>query len=483
MKVPAFFSSWAASRLVGLLALTAITSACANENSIFRHNTIWGKRPQVITEDAKQRNTYVVPELVWDDAKKRRFVQNWRICAEASPDVFTALSTSAGADLGFNQSGTDTEAAAKLAIAIAESAGTIERTQTINLLRESMYRTCERYLSNALGKEAFVVQAGRDWRAMIAILAIEQLTRTARPAPTILIPGGTSATITTPSELATELRRASHATTNARIRDEAAKKALEGCPAAKPADNASDELKQKWESCAPQRQEAIDAAAELRRAEDAQKALADAVAKGGAAGGGTLGAKTEAGEHPQPGSPEQVRSATDLQAVAFTVERIVMEAFNTDEAQLFCLQTLSSTLAGEQGPRQQSSSAMSESAFEALQVERIRLEGTKLKLQEMCMKYALESLQRESGRRSLTAALESGMQPLVDYLGSDESLIAARWESLLLASGVMSSDLVLQRIKDSLKQARTRAEILAAFRGAGTSAQEIISRSIQNYGW
>ncbi len=52
----------------------------------------------------------------------------WRVCAEAAPDVFSALSTSAGADLGFGQSGGQTEAKAKAAIAIAEAAGTIERT-------------------------------------------------------------------------------------------------------------------------------------------------------------------------------------------------------------------------------------------------------------------------------------------------------------------------------------------------------------------
>lgn len=61
----------------------------------------------------------------------------WNVYAETAPDVFSALSTSAAADLGLGQ-GPDTETRAKAALAIAEAAGTIERTQAINMLRESM---------------------------------------------------------------------------------------------------------------------------------------------------------------------------------------------------------------------------------------------------------------------------------------------------------------------------------------------------------
>ncbi len=30
-----------------------------------------------------------------------------------------------------------------------------------------MYRTCERFVSGAIDQPTFIVQAGRDWRAMI----------------------------------------------------------------------------------------------------------------------------------------------------------------------------------------------------------------------------------------------------------------------------------------------------------------------------
>lgn len=100
-------------------------------------------------------------------------------------------------------------AQARAEVAIAEAASTTERIQTINLLRESMYRTCERYLSGAINHESFVVQAGRDWRAMLAILAIEQLTLTAPPASTrpeeaAGNPGGDAAGDSAPAPIATD---------------------------------------------------------------------------------------------------------------------------------------------------------------------------------------------------------------------------------------------------------------------------------------
>jgi hypothetical protein len=65
-----------------------------------------------------------------------------------------------------------------------------------------MYRTCERYLSGALEKSSFVIQAARDQRTMLTVLAIEQLTRTARPPATVLGASGTSASLPNPDTAA-----------------------------------------------------------------------------------------------------------------------------------------------------------------------------------------------------------------------------------------------------------------------------------------
>lgn len=123
---------------------------------------------QVITVDAKQRHLLMANRPSHDQDGG----WNYRACAEAAPDVFTATSSGFDGFLGFGPSDEQAKAAGN----IAEAAAMIPRTQTINLLRESMYRTCERWLSGALTQEQFVVQAARDQRMMISVLAVEQLT-------------------------------------------------------------------------------------------------------------------------------------------------------------------------------------------------------------------------------------------------------------------------------------------------------------------
>lgn len=462
MKFRGILGGRVRARLIGLLLLAGLTEACANENAVFRTNSVPTTRPHVITEDAKQRNTYVVPDLYWTDGfgKGKKFASSWRVCSEAAPDVFSALSTSAGADLGFNQSGTDTEAAAKLAIALSESAGTIERTQTINLLRESMYRTCERWISNAITKEAFIVQAGRDWRAMIAILAIEQLTRTARPPATVLVPSSTNATITSPTELAIELRRSAVAAENARMAKEKADQAVKdaACPATAPAADAAEDAKKKWADCVALKQAAADAAAEVRRAEAAEKALREATANNGAPGG-SVAASTGDKNNNILGGSEQVRSASDLQAVALSVERIVMQAFKTDETQLFCLQRLAPLARGQEVQQPEDD------------------------LRNECIKYLMKRVEAETQRIGLSNHLEADSQALTTYLGSDEAVALIRWRNLLQASQILESAEVLDRIKTRLGNAATLAEITAAYSGSGTRAQEIIGQYVQNYRW
>ncbi len=193
-------------RLRGRLALVtaALLVGCAEQQSIYHHRGISGKHPDAITVDADQRSTYIVPgeEITTvttsDTTKTTTVTRDWRVCAEAAPDVFSANSASGSGGLNFSGlgAGGNPQGSAQGALAVAEVAATIERTQTINLLRESMYRTCERYLSGAIDRPTFVVQAARDQRTMVAVLAIEQLTHTARKS-TIISPPTTASTTAT----------------------------------------------------------------------------------------------------------------------------------------------------------------------------------------------------------------------------------------------------------------------------------------------
>ena len=74
------------------------------------------------------------------------------------------------------------KAALQFSRSISESGASIGlRTQTITVLRDMMYRLCERYLNGATTESEFVTQAGRDRRLIVSVLAIEQLTGAVQP--------------------------------------------------------------------------------------------------------------------------------------------------------------------------------------------------------------------------------------------------------------------------------------------------------------
>lgn len=351
-----------AARLAAVLCAASIVAGCANENSIFRENRLSTTRPTVITMDAKQRNVMIVPEMEQGRANQ------WRVCAEASPDVFSALSTSAGADLGFGQSGGQTDARAQAAIAIAEAAGTIERTQTINMLRESMYRTCERYLSGAIDQATFVVQAGRDWRAMIAILAIEQLTRMARPPSTIISAGSTSATVENAGDILRRVAAAEDAQT-------AAQSQLETAQATQTANCAGDSA---TPACTAATQGVTNAQARLTAAKESVTSWRQ-IAQNPPAPNRS---EAETGAGTNDSGEQTTQPASPSNRVADVVNDIVRRAFDTDETQLFCLQVLSP-----------------QSAYEGIEAIRAR-----------CVDYLLARIASE--RQQLLS--DPSLQPLVD---------------------------------------------------------------------
>lgn len=149
-------------------------SGCARLTSIHRSNNLPGDRPHMVSIDAKQRGVFTTPEN-----------SALRFCAEPPPDVFSALAASLSADASLVK-GTAPSTAARVAMALSENASTIERTQTVNVLREAMYRNCERYLSGAISKDEFIVQGARDHQLIIQVMAIEQLTGAAKAQATAL---------------------------------------------------------------------------------------------------------------------------------------------------------------------------------------------------------------------------------------------------------------------------------------------------------
>lgn len=168
--------------------LTALfMSGCAQLTSIYRSQELPGDKGHIVSIDAKQRVVLSNPSKLskLKDGATVAEVTLLRFCAEPPPDVFTALATSLGVEASFSQTASP-EAAAKLASTISENAATIERTQTANILRETMYRNCERYLSGAITEEELIVQAARDQQLIVQVLAVEQITGVARAQSTAL---------------------------------------------------------------------------------------------------------------------------------------------------------------------------------------------------------------------------------------------------------------------------------------------------------
>ncbi|MGA7178508.1 MAG: hypothetical protein WBX11_02825 [Thiobacillaceae bacterium] len=168
-------------RLV-LVVAAMLISGCAELASIYRSQDLATDKAHIVSIDAKQRVVLTNPSKSKADGAATALL---RFCAEPPPDVFTALAASLGAEASVSKSA-NSEAAAKLAATLSENAATIERTQTVNILRETMYRNCERYLSGAIGEEEFIVQAARDQQLIVQVLAVEQITGVARAQSTAL---------------------------------------------------------------------------------------------------------------------------------------------------------------------------------------------------------------------------------------------------------------------------------------------------------
>ncbi len=318
-------------RLFAVAAL-ALLGGCAEMSTIYHSRPL--HKPQVITIDSYQRNAVFVGS------------EGMRMCAESAPDTFAAISASLGAEADLkSQSG-------KLAAALSQSGASIERTQTVNLLRESMYRTCERYLSGAISAETLIVQAARDQRAMVAVLAIEQLTRTARPASTILSAGPTSATVVNGDQVAKMIGEFSDERRTAKDTLDKAKLAYVGSDGAggskatgkcdtqttAPADD-NPETSPKltdWKTCL-QDKARFDEAQKVFDAAD--KRLTQVLTLAGQVNPSSESASTGQGPN-NPGGGGTTPSDAAITAVAKAVQKIA-NAPGIDEALMFCIAYLS----------------------------------------------------------------------------------------------------------------------------------------------
>ncbi len=158
--------------------LPIFIGGCANLTSIHRELRVDDGTGTLV--DIKQRAVIVSRQA--DRAGLKSPFQTI-VCAEPSPDALSAFATQFAAEAkGSN------EVAGKVAGALQESSAFVGlRTQSIQLLRDGLYRVCEGYMNGALDPIRYDLLMRRYQKIMVTLLGIEQLTGAIRaPAVTII---------------------------------------------------------------------------------------------------------------------------------------------------------------------------------------------------------------------------------------------------------------------------------------------------------
>jgi hypothetical protein len=322
--------------------LLALTGCSANHHSIYRHQLL--EQPSLTVVDAKQR------AILATATKSGSAADVVRLCAEPSPDVFAVIAQALSAGGSFGQSGDpkSIQAALNAAFSSSEQGSTIPRTQTTNMLREVMYRTCERYLSGGISDVELSLQAVRDQRLIVSILAIEQLTGVVTPKPVVIGAAANASGGSSGADAAVRLddqHKAAQKKAEALAKKQSAFDDLNGSAkdcetitkavADKKDGELSQALKEKRAKCETASTELETARVEKAEADAHYKTLAGAASSGGvpvvvagslmvpAAGGGLDGSQSAA-----------------ISQVASTVKEIVAGTFNQDEFLFLCLKVL-----------------------------------------------------------------------------------------------------------------------------------------------
>ena len=154
-----------------VLAIITVLVASGCTGTIFKKFSIDEVPPNSISLDARQRLIIVTDKgAPVRDNDNNTLQQHRVVCAEPSPDAFMALVASGGADVAFGGK----KAGARGAM--AESVAALgRRTQTIQLLRDGLYRACEAYMNGVIDKNAYQrIMVAYD-ELLITLVAIESL--------------------------------------------------------------------------------------------------------------------------------------------------------------------------------------------------------------------------------------------------------------------------------------------------------------------
>lgn len=165
--------------------LSVISTGCGNWDAVYRkHNFSDGN--SAITDIKSRAIIASVNEQSKISKEDSAYSKSIKICAEPSPDAITAYAAELAAKV---QKGDDLSGG--LTGAYQGSAGfTGQRTQTVQLLRDQLYRLCEANLNGWLRPAEYEMLLSRNQRYTLALMAIENLTDVIRPPAIILETSG-----------------------------------------------------------------------------------------------------------------------------------------------------------------------------------------------------------------------------------------------------------------------------------------------------
>ncbi len=160
-------------------ALLLMLGGCSANWNAIHHRETESKTTPTLSVDAKQR--FLISNARTDASGKTQQV----LCAEPSPDALSVLNSSLAASGSLDRvlgGSKDISAALSLALSRSESGAFVGlRTQTIQLIRDGMYRLCEAYAAGALDGHEYKKLQQRYQTITLALLAIEQLTGALAP--------------------------------------------------------------------------------------------------------------------------------------------------------------------------------------------------------------------------------------------------------------------------------------------------------------
>ncbi len=300
---------------------SAIMGGCANLNAV--HNVTglddnFFHKNKMVAMDAKQR-------VVISSAEGGTL----RYCAEPSPDAFSVFSASLDASAKYKDS-----VSAGLKQAMAESGTSLTaRTQSIQLMRDAMYRLCEARMNGAISDADYVDMQSRYQKSMTVLMAIESLTGAVFPPPAILNSQAAQGGADIPA-LVHALKTVQDQKADKKTALDKSETALKAATDGKADADKACKADPKAEDCGKKAgfQDTMDKEtanrdglkADIARLDAAEKATSDAIAAGGSGHSATAGGNSTMTVSYQPPSKETVT------ILASTVQQMVDHVFQVD---------------------------------------------------------------------------------------------------------------------------------------------------------